>query len=548
MAYDNAQMAQAWGDLLGLTPAQVTTLQAALDQWALGGARLTTWARLATDVNLFNDAAVAMVHDWYGGAANGGPNGDGLYPLMNSDAEVFLLPSPARVIADMASFEPKGALPSVDDLPTTGEPGDLWVIAGNAWGWNSRESAWKNVGPFQGPQGPAGVISDASISMLAPGAEPTVTLGGTPSDRTLAFSIPAARDGEDGVTPNASAEVTMIAAGQAAVVTRSGPDSAPVFTFQLPRSADGSDGREVELQTSATHIQWRYAGDAGWTDLVALSAITPEPVPGPAAWTPVIASVADGERRVWRIADWVGGSGAKPATGQYLGPTGLVETAAEATDVRGAGGSGSGDMIAANNLSDLTDKAAARTTLSVYSRAEADALLDDKQGALGFTPADAAAVATALEDKADLVGGKVPAAQLPEPPAVPTKATGAELRAGADDAKFLTPKSITDAAAYVTTPWAASLALDLSIPAQIVVLGGHTTLTAPTNVKPGVSARVLLKQPASGGPFTVSYNAAFAFFGPTPAASTAANAVDMLILDPETATKVSAVLQKGRAG
>lgn len=269
MAYDNAQMAQAWGDLLGLTPAQVTTLQAALDQWALGGARLTTWARLATDVNLFNDAAVAMVHDWYGGTANGGPNGDGLYPLMNSDAEVFLLPSPARVIADMASFEPKGVLPSVADLPATGEPGDLWVIAGDAWGWNSREGAWKNVGPFQGPQGLAGVISGASISMLAPGQPPTVTLGGTPSDRTLAFEIPAARDGEDGVTPNASAEVAMIAPGQPAVVTRSGPDGAPVFTFQLPRAADGDDGREVELQGGVTHLQWRYVGDVAWTNLFA---------------------------------------------------------------------------------------------------------------------------------------------------------------------------------------------------------------------------------------------------------------------------------------
>lgn len=131
--------------------------------------------------------------------------------------------------------------------------------------------------------------------------------------------------------------------------------------------------------------------------------------------------------------------------------------------------------------------------------------------------------------------------------APPAKATGAELRAGTDDAKFLTAKSVSDAAAYVTTPWAASLALDLSIPAQIVVLGGHTTLMAPTGAKPGVSARVLLKQPATGGPFTVSYNAAFLFFGATPAASTAANAVDLLILDPETTTKVSAVLQKGRA-
>lgn len=33
---------------------------------------------------------------------------------------------------------------------------------------------------------------------------------------------------------------------------------------------DGDDGREVELQKSATHIQWRYVGEETWNDLVAL--------------------------------------------------------------------------------------------------------------------------------------------------------------------------------------------------------------------------------------------------------------------------------------
>ena len=36
----------------------------------------------------------------------------------------------------------------------------------------------------------------------------------------------------------------------------------------------GDDGREVELQTSATHVQWRYIGDATWLDLVPLSVIS----------------------------------------------------------------------------------------------------------------------------------------------------------------------------------------------------------------------------------------------------------------------------------
>lgn len=44
-------------------------------------------------------------------------------------------------------------------------------------------------------------------------------------------------------------------------------------TIQGAAGADGTDGREVEFQTSATHIQWRYVGVATWTDLIALSAL-----------------------------------------------------------------------------------------------------------------------------------------------------------------------------------------------------------------------------------------------------------------------------------
>lgn len=46
----------------------------------------------------------------------------------------------------------------------------------------------------------------------------------------------------------------------------------PTKTFD-PDQFAGSDGREVELQASATHLQWRYVGTATWTDLVALSEI-----------------------------------------------------------------------------------------------------------------------------------------------------------------------------------------------------------------------------------------------------------------------------------
>lgn len=42
---------------------------------------------------------------------------------------------------------------------------------------------------------------------------------------------------------------------------------------QGPAGADGVDGREVEFQTSSTHIQWRYVGSSVWMNLVALSTL-----------------------------------------------------------------------------------------------------------------------------------------------------------------------------------------------------------------------------------------------------------------------------------
>lgn len=42
--------------------------------------------------------------------------------------------------------------------------------------------------------------------------------------------------------------------------------------FQLG-AVNGADGREVEMQTTATHIQWRYTGDTSWTNLLALSSL-----------------------------------------------------------------------------------------------------------------------------------------------------------------------------------------------------------------------------------------------------------------------------------
>lgn len=55
-------------------------------------------------------------------------------------------------------------------------------------------------------------------------------------------------------------------------------------------------------------------------------------------WTPVFSVASDGSRRVLRVTDWTGGEGPKPATGKYVGPSGLVTLASDGVDIRGAAG------------------------------------------------------------------------------------------------------------------------------------------------------------------------------------------------------------------
>ncbi len=137
--------------------------------------------------------------------------------------------------------------------------------------------------------------------------------------------------------------------------------SAGRFTFRpnltlLPISADVDNANAYVWMGDITTSQfWRVS-------LQDLKGSGPQ---GDAGWSPVFAVVTDGTRRVLQVPDWVGGEGAKPTTGLYVGATGLTATLASAVDIRGSAGAGSGDMLAANNLSDLTNKPTARTNLGL---------------------------------------------------------------------------------------------------------------------------------------------------------------------------------------
>jgi hypothetical protein len=59
---------------------------------------------------------------------------------------------------------------------------------------------------------------------------------------------------------------------------------------------------------------------------------------GEDGWSPIFAIVSDGARRVLQVTGWIGGAGTPPASGKFIGPTGLVDAIVDAIDIRGPQG------------------------------------------------------------------------------------------------------------------------------------------------------------------------------------------------------------------
>ncbi len=76
---------------------------------------------------------------------------------------------------------------------------------------------------------------------------------------------------------------------------------------------------------------------------------------GQKGWSPILAIVSDGTRRVIQIADWTGGQGTKPATGQYISSAGLTSIIEDAVDIRGSQGLQGIQGVAGANGADGTD-------------------------------------------------------------------------------------------------------------------------------------------------------------------------------------------------
>lgn len=113
---------------------------------------------------------------------------------------------------------------------------------------------------------------------------------------------------------------------------------------------DGDPGPEIRRKLNEMVTTWEQA---------LVEAV------GPAGWSPVLAVVSDSARRVLQITDWTGGEGTKPATGGYIGATGIVATAALAIDIRGPiGATGPSNTLAIGTVTSAASPSATITGAS----------------------------------------------------------------------------------------------------------------------------------------------------------------------------------------
>lgn len=153
-------------------------------------------------------------------------------------------------------------------------------------------------------------------------------------------------------------------------------------------------------------------------------------VDGNDGWTPIFAVVADGDRYVQQVIDWTGGTGTKPATGQYVGPSGFVSAIGDAVNIRGASGAGTGDVVGPSASVDgdmalfdgTTGKLirgggapfsgaygdlSGRPALGTAAAADVGDFATAAQGALANSAVQPDALVGALNAKVDKVAGKV---------------------------------------------------------------------------------------------------------------------------------------------
>lgn len=254
-------------------------------------------------------------------------------------------------------------------------------------------------------------------------------------------------DGDDWLTPQFALEQT--------VFKRRFPNEEAwktLFDIESFRGEKGEDGKNPEFKFSGTHIQRRLQGERGWKNLLPIDELkgkaftyedfTPEQLEA-LRWgkgdkgeafkfedfTPEQLKKLKGEKgEQWDKGDqgrqwdkWVPWESPEfRKTNDFL----QIKLPSERTwknliplaDITWPAGSGSGDMLKAENLAWLTNKEQARSNLDVYSKAEVSAELNKKSNTAHNHDSayyKKTEVDGKLGKKADLINGIIPSSQLP---------------------------------------------------------------------------------------------------------------------------------------
>lgn len=219
---------------------------------------------------------------------------------------------------------------------------------------------------LKGDEGDSGPANSLSIGTVVSGASASATITGTAPAQELNLVLPKGDNGWSPVLAGATdgerrvLEVVDWVGGEGTKPVTTGYIGATGIVANIvdavdvrgPVGADGDPGPANSLQIgTVTEGPTAAANITGVPPLQTLDLTLPQATDGSDGddgWSPVFAAVADGERRVLQLVDWTGGAGTKPATGLYVGATGMVALVADATDIRGAegaGGGGSGDVL-----------------------------------------------------------------------------------------------------------------------------------------------------------------------------------------------------------
>ena len=86
----------------------------------------------------------------------------------------------ARDGKDGTSINMLGTLPSVSDLPSSGNPGDCYTVNGELYIWSANTNTWENCGRIKGEQGTPGANSYLHIKYSDDGVTFTANDGETP--------------------------------------------------------------------------------------------------------------------------------------------------------------------------------------------------------------------------------------------------------------------------------------------------------------------------------------------------------------------------------